>query len=96
MKPPSKKELYERIAFLEEENQKLRDELNRQNQMEWGKHISEAFEIANQELEGIYPNQVKYLHFVRVDASGYWFTYTVNNEKFTYSIRHPMVKTKSV
>jgi hypothetical protein len=96
MKTPSKKELYERIAFLEEENQKLNDKLNRQNQMEWDKHISDAFEMAKQELEVIYPKQVKYLHFVRVDASGYWFTYVVGNDTFTYSVRHSEVKTKSV
>lgn len=90
MKTPSKKELYERIAYLEAENEKLLIELNFAKQTEWNRHISEAFEEARNQLKKIYGNSLKSLNFIRVDNSGYWFNYTIDFEKisYSYSVRH--------
>jgi hypothetical protein len=93
MKTPSKKELYERISYLEAENERLIEELNRTKQTEWGRHISEAFEEARKQLKMIYGNTLKSLNFIRVDNSGYWFNYTIDFEKtlYSYSVRHKEV-----
>lgn len=89
-KAPTKQQLYERIAALERINQKQEEERTREQVRRWNELLPRAYERCRSELNRVFPNLIKNLHFEHVDAGGYWFTFELENDdrKQTYAVRH--------
>ena len=90
MKVPTKQELYEQLAELERQNQKLIIERDREKVERWNKLLPTAYEECRRQLKSVFPNLVTMLHFEHVDEGGYWFTFQLVNSKETqtYAVRH--------
>lgn len=90
MKAPTKQQLYEQIEALERINRQAVEERNREREKRWNELLPQAYEQCRKTLNAIFPNLVNMLHFEHVDASGYWFTFELENDprKQTYAVRH--------
>lgn len=89
-KRPTKEELYERIEHLEQKNQELADELERERRREWELKIPAAAMVMCEFLERTFPRMWCNVRFEHVDAAGYWYTFELKNDsrRQTWSVRH--------
>lgn len=87
---PTKDELYEELARLERQNQKLVLERDREKIERWNKLLPLAYQECRRQLKNIFPNLMTMLHFEHVDEGGYWFTFQLVNDSRvqTYAVRH--------
>lgn len=90
MNAPTKAELYDRIAALEKENARLQAELDSEKIRRWNERIPTAYNCFYQKMHEVYLGQIANAKFVRVDGSGYWFTYNLLHDptEQTYCVRH--------
>lgn len=96
MKPPTKAELYARISNLEKENIKLQEQLDAQKQRYWLDHQDEAIRVLFESVP-FTVLQIRKLMLDHVDNTGYWFTFSVDQDKTrqTYCVRHADLEYKS-
>jgi hypothetical protein len=90
VKRPKKDDLYEEIARLERENQKLVAERDRDKIKRWNDLLPVAYEVCRKQLNQWFPNILINLHFEHVDEGGYWFTFQLINDARTqtFAVRH--------
>ena len=91
MKKPTKAELNDQISYLT--NQLL--EMNRQKEKQkfekWMKRYPDALEFFHKNINRkLFGDTICNLTFERVDNSGYWFTFELENDsrRQTYAVRH--------
>jgi hypothetical protein len=89
-KRPSKQELYKRIDALERINADLVANQEKEMQKIWNERVPRAIEKINEVLKPLFGTALKNLSYIRVDASGYWFTFELTNDsrRQTYCVRH--------
>lgn len=89
-KRPTKAQLYEQIAKLEQQQQRTYEEQNREKLKKWNDLLPIAYQECRKQLNRVFPNAVTLLHFEHADEGGYWFTFQlINDERVqTYAIRH--------
>lgn len=89
-KRPSKQQLYDQIRALEKENTKLSEEINSEQLKKWNMKLPKALEEANKMLKDMFGHSVRNLVYVHVDAGGYWFNFSLVNDRRvqTFCIRH--------
>lgn len=90
MKVESKADLKRRISALQDENTRLVEKAERAQRERWEKAIPDATAAFLKEVNETFPGMVKNPHFEHVDASGYWFTFELENDghRQTYAVRH--------
>jgi len=90
MKTKSKAELKQEIDALQAENTKLSETNERIQREQWEKRIPQATAEFHVRMNKTFPNMVTNVRFEHVDASGYWFTFELSNDKRrqTYAVRH--------
>ena len=82
--------MQEQMAYLQGENEKLNSEKMKRQREEWDKLRPLATEIFYKKVNKIFPNMVCKVTLEHVDASGFWFTFELQNDsrRQTYAIRH--------
>ena len=90
MKAPSKAELYEQIASLEQQTSKLLAEKNHKQLEEWKAKLSEAYDVFWKYANSAFHNLVTKVSMEHIDAAGYWFIFELVNDdrRQTYAVRH--------
>ena len=85
-----KSELYERIKYLEEENQRLTAKLESEQQIRRGKQIGLASNCFYNQIRALHGHLICNVKYNHVDEAGFWFTFelTNDNRKQTYVVRH--------
>lgn len=94
MKVPKKADLYQRIELLENQNEELREELEREKRKEWEALRPVAFEVFRKYTDRVFPYSVIKEKLERIDVVGYWFTFelTFDSRRQTYVVRHSDLK----
>ena len=89
MKKPTKSELYEQIEYLERENERLRNELHREQRKTWESRKPEAHKAFFNTINSIF-GTVKNVNLDHIDEAGFWFSFELDNDdrRQTYVIRH--------
>lgn len=87
---PKKADLYEQIDRLEEQNRKLSAELEKEQRQRWESLIPEASWEMTKFLNKTFPGTWRNPRFEHVDASGYWYTFELVNDRRrqTWCVRH--------
>lgn len=90
MKAPTKEELYTRIAELEKQNLKIRDEADAEIKKEWERRRPDATQHFYYVMRKTFPGLLKDVKFEHVDRAGYWYTFELANDsrRQTYAVRH--------
>ena len=85
-----KSELYERIKYFEEVNQRLTVKLESEQQIRWGKQIGLASNCFYNQIRALHGHLICNVKYDHVDEAGFWFTFelTNDNRKQTYVVRH--------
>lgn len=89
MKKPTKSELYERIKYLEGENERLRNELQREQRKIWEAKKPEAHNEFFRAVNSLF-GTIKNANLDHIDEAGFWFSFELENDerRQTYVIRH--------
>lgn len=88
-----KAEYVKEVAFLQSENERLRQQLDAEKKRIWAKQVPIAMEKIAKELERVYGCLLCMVRFEHVDEAGFWFTYELTNDsrRQTYCVRHDVV-----
>lgn len=75
---------------MQAENQKLVNKVERAQREQWQKAIPDATELFLRQVNEAFPGMVRNPRFEHVDASGYWFTFEIENDRQrqTFAVRH--------
>ena len=88
MKVPSKKELYDKIEYLESECIKYKEELNSSEKNLWYSKLADAEQFFIKHIP-FSRSQVNNIQLDHIDSSGYYFKFNVIGDRTqTYVVRH--------
>jgi len=90
MKKPTKSELYERIEYLERENEKLRNQIQADRRKTWEARKPAAYKAFFNVVYFLFGNIIRNAHLDHVDEAGFWFSFELENDtrRQTHVVRH--------